>query len=208
MHSETVSQYLARLYPPERQAFISSTELQDFVPVVDDDVARLLGLLLDLSGARRVLELGTSIGFSTLRLAESVARRGGEVVTLEFDPEVAAQARRNFARRGLGDRIRLLEGDARALLPRLEGPFDAVFLDLDKHLYLPLLEDCLRLLRPGGLLLAEDTLFPVLDLEPRWHGLIPPIEAFNRRVAGDPRLASCILPIGDGLTLAWKCPRD
>ena len=208
MHSETVSQYLAQLYPPERQAFISSTELQDFVPVVDDDVARLLGLLLDLSGARRVLELGTSIGFSTLRLAESVARRDGEVVTLEFDPEVAAQARRNFARRGLDDRIRLLEGDARALLPRLDGPFDAVFLDLDKHLYLPLLEDCLRLLRPGGLLLAEDTLFPVLDLEPRWLGLVPPIEAFNRRVAADPRLASCILPIGDGLTLAWKRPGD
>jgi len=160
MHPDTFTNYLAHLYPPRRQRYIQTCELKEFVPVVEDDVARVLGLLIRLVSAERVLEIGTSIGFSTIQLAEAMEQRGGRVVTVEFDPLVAEQALKNFERCGMQDRIQLLAGDAMDIVPRLPGAFDAIFLDVDKHLYAPLLEDCIRLLRPGGLLMAEVTLVP------------------------------------------------
>jgi predicted O-methyltransferase YrrM len=95
-------------------------------------------------------------------------------------------------------------GDAQALIPQLQDTFDFIFLDVDKRLYPKLLPDCARVLKPGGLLVAEDTLFPVIDLDQKWHHLIPPIKEFNRLVADTPNLESTVLPIGDGVTLAVK----
>lgn len=204
MHPETINQYLSHLYPPKRQAFIQASGIGHFDPVVEDDVARTIRLLLRLIRAQRILEIGTSLGFSTVHLAEAVDAWEGRITTIEYDPSVAERALRNFERCGFKSRIELRLGDAAKLVPQISGPFDAIFLDVDKRLYAPLLEDCIRLLRPGGLLMAEDTLFPVMDLEPRWQPLVAPIETFNNLLAGDQRMESLILPIGDGLTLAWK----
>jgi caffeoyl-CoA O-methyltransferase len=135
--------------------------------------------------------------------------RGPYTVTTEYDDEVAGQARVNFERAGLSSCIQLRIGDARDVIPELEdGSFDFVFLDVDKRLYPPLLPHCVRVLRDGGLLVAEDTLFPVIELDPKWHDLIPSIEEFNRLVANHEELESTILPVGDGVTLAVRKPRQ
>jgi predicted O-methyltransferase YrrM len=202
--------YISALYSHRavRTAYLDDTELQEFIPVVDEDVARLLQLLLRLTGAQSVLEVGTSVGYSTVSMASVVKELGGKIVTIEYDQEVAAQAKANFERAGVSACIQLRVGDARDVIPELEdGTFDFVFLDVDKRLYPPLLPHCVRVLRDGGLLVAEDTLFPVIELDPKWHDLIPSIDEFNRLVAGHKELASTILPVGDGVTLAVRKTR-
>jgi predicted O-methyltransferase YrrM len=202
--------YIASLYSQRtmRKDYLRETELEEFIPVVDEDVARLLQVLLRMTEARAVLEIGTSIGYSTVSMARVVKELGGKVVTIEYDEEVAEQARVNFERAGVSENIQLLRGDARILIPELQdSSFDFIFLDVDKRLYPPLLPHCVRLLTERGLLVAEDTLFPVIDLDPQWHSLIPAIEEFNRLVAQHQELESTILPVGDGVTLAVKRPR-
>jgi predicted O-methyltransferase YrrM len=208
MQFDKANAYISGLYSARtdltREQYASATDLKDFIPTVDDDVARFLKLLLHLIRAKRVLEIGTSIGYSTTSMAQVIKDYQGQIVTIEYDEQVARQALLNFERAGVANCIELRLGDAREIVPQLSGEFDLVFLDVDKRLYAPLLPDCVRLLRSGGILVAEDTLFPVIELEPKWHHLIAPIEEFNRRVVNQPEVESTILPIGDGVTMAVK----
>jgi predicted O-methyltransferase YrrM len=113
---------------------------------------KLLYLLARLCGARRVLELGTLAGYSTIWLA----RAAPEVVTLEVVPEHAEVAAANLRAAGLDERVEILVGDAPALLATLEEPFDFVFIDADKQRNPEYLEHALRLTRPGGVIVADN----------------------------------------------------
>jgi len=208
MDFQSVNTYIEGLYAPgsrvNKETFIRATGMQDFIPVVDDDVARFLKMIIRTSRPRRILEIGTSIGFSTCSMAAILQEYGGTITTLEYDRRMAHQAQQNFDRLGVGEVIDLQVGDALEIIPTLTPFYDMVFQDVDKNLYPRLLPDCLRLLAPGGLLIAEDTLFPVLDLHPKWHGLIAPIRQFNEMVVNCPELDSTLLPIGDGVIFAIK----
>lgn len=173
--------------------------------------ARFLELLVRLGGARRVLEIGTLAGFSTTFLARGVPP-SGEVVSLELDEGHAEVARTNLHDAGVGDRVRVLVGDAHASLARLvdEGaaPFDAVFIDAEKSGYPAYLDAVLELARPGTLVVADNVVWggEVLDAhsdDPDVRGL----RDFNARVAAHPRLRATIVQSGsdegwDGMLLA------
>ena len=116
---------------------------------------KLLMLLCRLTGARRVLEVGTLGGYSTIWLARGVGPEG-EVVTLEASPEHAEVAQANLARASVQDRVRVLVGRAADTLPRLSGPFDVVFLDADKPSNPLYLAEALRLSRPGTLVIGDN----------------------------------------------------
>lgn len=203
-----IEDYITGLYADKagltQRQYVAETELTEFGSIVDDNVARLLRVLLRLTGARRVLEIGTSIGFSTTSMAQVIKQHGGKIITVEFDERVADQALMSFERIGVSDFIEVLIGDAQVLIPQLQGEFDLIFLDVDKELYPRLLSDCIRLLKRGGVLVADDTLFPVMDLGHRWYHLIAPIEEFNHLVASNQELESTILPVGHGITVAVK----
>lgn len=205
---EKINSYINGLYERKtalsRKEYIHKTQLKDFIPVVDDDVARLLKLIIKITKPRNILEIGTSIGYSTVSMAEMVKEYGGRITTVEYDERVAAQARENFVSAGVGDFIELKIGDAEQIIPQMEDKFNLIFQDVDKRLYPLLLDDCIRLLKKGGLLIAEDTLFPVLDLEEKWHHLVEPIEQFNKMIIGSQELDSTILPVGDGVTVAIR----
>jgi caffeoyl-CoA O-methyltransferase len=162
--------------------------------------ARLLQALVATAGAARVLEVGTFTGFGALALAEALPP-GGTVTTLEADPANAAIARGHLADHPLGDRIELLEGDARELLTGLVGPFDLVYVDAWKTDYPVYLELVLPLLGPRGLIVFDNVLRRGAVLEPG-----DPVGAFNDRVQADPRLANALLTIGDGVLLVWRAP--
>lgn len=203
-----INEYIDNLYEASegvnKDAYIHNTELKDFIPVVDQDVSRLLALILRLTKAKKVLEIGTSIGYSTVSMANILKEHNGNIVTVEYDKVVANQAKRNFINAGVQDIVDIRIGDAKEIIPLLKEEFDLIFLDVDKRLYAPLLNDCVRLLKKGGVLIAEDTLFPVIDLADKWKYLIPHIQKFNEEVISNDELESTILPIGDGVTLAFK----
>lgn len=124
---------------------------------VPPEDGRLLRLLTQAAGAKRVVEIGTSNGYSGIWICLALRRTGGTLTTFEIDPGRAALARENFARAGVADLVRLVEGDAHQEVSRVEGPIDVVFLDADKSGYRDYLEKLLPLVRPGGLILAHNT---------------------------------------------------
>lgn len=209
MQNEMLSSYIEGLYSKQQltQAqYTKETELQEFGPVIADDVARMLRVLIMMKRPAKILEIGTSIGFSTVMMAKAVQSYGGKITTIEFDANVAKQAQQNFERERVADQIAIIVGDAREIIPTLIGEYDFIFQDVgDKALYAALLDDCVRLLKTGGLLVAEDTLLPVmLPSVAKWQEMRTALAEFNDKVTACRMLASTLLPIGDGLTVAVK----
>ena len=172
-------------------------------PIVGAAEGSLLYVLARAVGARRVLELGTAIGYSGSWLARALPDRG-ELVTVERDPGTAEIARRNFEAAGVADKVRVEVGEATEVLPRLRGPFDMVFNDIDKAHYLAVLPHCLRLVRMGGLLVTDNVL---------WQGGVArgsrskearTIRDYNEALARDPRVVVAIVPLRDGVSIALK----
>ncbi len=129
------------------------------VPIIGSNVAGLLSVLVKATGTKSVLELGTANGFSTIFLARALPE-GGKVTTMEWSQELADEASANFRETGVQDRIELLVGDALALIKDMpDGSFDMVFIDIEKEMYSDALEDCVRVLRPGGLLISDNVAF-------------------------------------------------
>jgi predicted O-methyltransferase YrrM len=174
---------------------------------VSPNEGRLLQLLAELVGARRVLEIGTLGGYSAIHFARSLPE-DGSLISLELEERHAEVARANVERAGLADRVEVRVGDARELLASLvdneEEPFDLVFIDADKEGYPEYLEWTMRLSRPGSLILADNTIRGGSVLDPQ-DGSARATREFNERVAGDPRLSGIVLPLIreriDGITI-------
>ncbi|MCJ8501241.1 O-methyltransferase [Desulfatitalea alkaliphila] len=150
---------------PRRSALLQELEQEaqkENIPIVGPVVGHLLYLLARLSGARRILELGTATGYSTLFLAQACRHTGGRVVTVESSAAMAERARHNFQQAGLAEYVDLQVGEALSWLQPAEGassPLDMVFMDIDKAAYAPALPLCAQRLRSGGLLVADNTGF-------------------------------------------------
>ena len=165
----------------------------------------LLRLLVQLSGARSILEIGTYSGYSALAMASALPD-GGALVTCDVDPTATAVARRYFDRSGHGHKITVRLGPALTTIAELAAAgrrFDLVFIDADKESYVRYWDAVLPLVPVGGLIIADNTLWSgkVLDpREPSDHGIV----AFNAHVARDPRVEHVLLSVRDGVMLARK----
>jgi predicted O-methyltransferase YrrM len=185
---EKYQAYIESLYSArgslKRKEFVNKTGWKDFVPVIDDDAARFLQLILQMKKPKNILEIGTSIGFSATSMALTAREYGGKITTVEFDKTAAEQAKRNFVRIGVDDTIQIKLGDARQIVPSFsDNSFDFIFQDVDKRLYPVLLKDCIRILKTDGIFIADDALFPVMGLDPKWNSLVEPMSEFNRLIA-------------------------
>lgn len=166
--------------------------------------ASFLQILLRLSRAREVVEVGTLAGYSAISMARALPP-GGRVRTIEFEPRHAAFAREWVARSDVADRIEVLEGDARKVLPTLAADSaDACFIDADKAGYATYLDECLRIVRRGGLFLADNAFAFGRLFEPDGEDSVQAIRDFNDRFAARPELHGVIVPIGDGCWVAVK----
>jgi caffeoyl-CoA O-methyltransferase len=168
------------------------------------DQGALMTMLARITGARRALEVGTFTGYSAICIARGLAD-GGELVACELDPERAAIAERNIEAAGLGDRVDLRVGPAAETLAELAGsePFDLAFIDADKTSYDAYYEGCLRVVRPGGLILIDNVLQGgrVVDKGADDEN-VTAIRALNVKIAADDRVDMTLLPVADGLTMA------
>jgi caffeoyl-CoA O-methyltransferase len=200
--------YLTSLLP-RRDALLREMEeraAREDLPISDPEVGRLLALLARASGARRILEIGTAIGYGTLWLARGAP--AARVVTLDPDAGRLAAARDYLTRGGVIDRVELVEGAALDELPRLAGPFDLAYIDAVKTEYRRYLDLLLPRLRVGGLVVADNLLWKGQIAEPT--GTTPEdaetraLRAFNGYLMIHPQLEAVILPFGDGLGLATK----
>ncbi|MCY3548043.1 MAG: O-methyltransferase [Gemmatimonadetes bacterium] len=167
--------------------------------------ARAVHVLVRAAGARRVLEVGTLAGYSAVWIARALPSHG-ELITIEINADHAAVARESVEAAGLSDRVDIRVGDAVAVMSGLgpDGSFDVVFLDADKERYTTYLEMAAGLLRPGGLLMADNAFWAGRVLDPDSDELAAQLDRFNRVVSADTRFDATILPVGDGLLLAVR----
>ncbi|MCH5328828.1 MAG: class I SAM-dependent methyltransferase [Coprobacter sp.] len=166
---------------------------------------RILKMLCRMIAPKRILELGTFTGYSALCMAEALPP-DGEIHTVEIDDEIEDFARTYFDRSPYRDRIYFHIGDALEVVPRLEGLFDLVFIDADKRRYTDYYRLVFDRVRPGGFILADNTLWDgkVAAASPSTDAQTNGILRFNELVASDDRVEKVILPLRDGLTLIWK----
>jgi predicted O-methyltransferase YrrM len=161
---------------------------------ITPDTGEFLAVLVKATQARRILEIGTSNGYSTLWLADAAAGIDGAVTTVEMSPQKIAMARENFERAGLAGRITQREGDAGAHLKQLgDGAFDLVFLDSQRSVYVDWWPDLKRILRPGGLLVVDNATSHAHEMA-----------AFTDAVRSDGELTTSLVPVGKGEFLAVK----
>jgi caffeoyl-CoA O-methyltransferase len=204
---DDVSKYIAGLFAQEDDLLRALREdaANAGLPAISvpPETARFLQLLVRAVGATRVLEVGTLGGYSAIWMARAMGD-DGSLLSLELDPEHAAFARRYIERAGLSHAIEVRVGRALQILPTLDGEkFDIVFLDADKEPLPTYLDWALRLLRPGGLVIADNTLRGGRVADPTEDDeQLRAIREFNRKLAANSRLTGLVVPIGDGVAVA------
>jgi caffeoyl-CoA O-methyltransferase len=169
---------------------------------VDVIEGRFLKMLVRLTGARAILEIGTFTGYSALMMAEGLPD-DGRLITCEVDPKAEAIARRYFSESPHGSKITIRMGPALETIKTLSGPLDLVFIDADKENYSNYYEASLPLLKPGGLIVADNVLWSGKVLDPKDaddHAIV----AFDLMVQSDPRVENVCLTVRDGMMLARK----
>ena len=199
-HTEPESNLYVRLRE-ETYRVMQSPQMQ-----IDIIEGRFLQMLVRLSGAKTILELGMFTGYSTLMMAEALPH-DGRLITCEIDPKAEAIARRYFAESPHGNKITIRMGPALDTIKALTGPLDLVFIDADKGNYSNYYEACLPLLKSRGLVVADNVLWSGKVLDPQDvndHAIV----AFNRLVQSDPRVENVCLTVRDGMMLAWKRASD
>lgn len=206
--------YLDRLLPPRDglRREMEQVAAERKLPISDPEIGRLLGILARSIGARRMLEVGTSIGYGTLCLARAALE--ARVLSIDSDPEVLAEARGYLERAGVLDRVELICGEALSVLGgrsaagAIEGPFDLVYLDAVKTEYRRYLDLLLPKVRVGGLVVVDNLLWggkvAAYALSDEDDEKVEAIASFNGYFMIHPQLEALVLPLGDGVGVATK----
>jgi predicted O-methyltransferase YrrM len=204
---EDVEEYLYELLPKSDGVLLEMEEYADKnrVPIIGPAVARLMALLVQVSGAKRIFEMGSAIGYSTIWLARAAGSKA-EVFYTDGSAENAQRAQEYFKRAGVGKRIRVQVGDALALVKKTPGKFDFIFNDIDKHQYPDAMRAALPKLQRGGLFVTDNTLWsgkaarPAASDDANTRG----IQEFNRMVYAAKELFPVLIPLRDGVTVCRK----
>lgn len=205
--SGAVEKYLYDILP-KRDPMLAEMERyakKHDVPIIGPAVARMIYLLAQISGARRIFEMGSAIGYSTVWLARA-AGPDAEIYYTDGDSANAKRARGYFQRAGVNERVQVLTGDAIELIDSVPGEFDLIFIDVDKHQYPAALRKALPRLRNEGLLITDNVL---------WSGRVARhasakdantrgIQEFNRMVYSSSVLFPVIIPLRDGVAVCRK----
>lgn len=196
---------------PKRNGILG--ELEEYaeknsVPIVPPETASFLSCITTSLRPVNILEIGCAIGYSSILMSEGLAL-GGHITTLEYDHDTAEIARANIEKAGLSDTITVVEADAKEYIKELVGVYDMIFLDGPKAHYIYMLDDCVKLLRSGGILAADNILYKGMTASDELvirrkitivRRLRQFVTALNRRSD----LKTSVLPLGDGLTLSVK----
>lgn len=181
----------------------------DYVPIIRQETERVLKVLLQLKQPKRILEVGTAVGYSALVMAANMPV-GADITTIEKYEKRIPIARENFRRAGMEDRITLLEGDAMEILKGLDGFYDFIFMDAAKGQYLNFFPEIMRLLSVGGVLISDNVLQDGDIIESRYM-----VTRRNRTIHARMReylymlthhreLETAVIPIGDGIAVSTK----
>lgn len=192
---------------------IEREALDDFVPIIRKEMQSFLKVLLAMQRPKRILEVGTAVGFSSILMAEYNPVEC-EIVTIENYDKRIPIARNNFARAGKENMITLIEGDAKEVLKTLETPFDMIFMDAAKGQYIHFMPDILRLLKLNGVLVSDNVLQDGDIIESHYtvtrrnRTIYKRMREYLFELTHREDLVTAVLPVGDGITLSIKVKEE
>ncbi len=208
---EWLQTFLTDTVPP-RESFLVRLEKQaanEHIPIIHPDVAQFLHFLIRVHRPKTILEVGTAIGYSTIWMARA-AGPDSLIKTIEINEDRAYEAWLNFKTAGIEEQVQNIVGDAIDLISKLDTQFDLIFLDAAKGQYLTFFEDAIKLLNPGGLIIADNVLLNgwVADQElipsRRMKTMVNRMTDYIQLVMNHRQLTSSIIPIGDGMAVSLK----
>ena len=202
--NEQIEQYIYNLLPesPDVLLELERAAKERHVPIVGPLVGRFLHILARASRAKRVLEIGTAIGYSAIWFGLAVKQQKGTVTTIEIDEDTAREARRNIAKAGLQRTIEVIKGNGIQVIPKLKGMFDIIFIDDSKENYPKYLEMCIDRLNKNGLLIADNALWGGEVTLASKSGDALAIARFNELLMK--KMPSVIIPARDGVAIGIK----
>lgn len=186
---------------------IKKKALEEHIPIIMDDTLEVIAGILTKIKPLNILEIGAAVGYSAMCFSEYL-QDGGRIDTIERDEERIAQAKENFKKVGVEDKIKLYEGDAVEILPTLEGNYDVVFIDAAKGKYPFFLEQALRMLNDKGVIIADNVLYKGYVMSDynkhKQRTAVRNLREYIARVNEDANLDTEILEVGDGLAISYK----
>ncbi len=205
---EYIIRYLRDLLPKREgiQGEMERFAKEHQVPISQPETMKLLEVIIRLGRIRSVLEVGCAIGYSAICMAEA----GCETIdTVELSPDAVRVAKENFQKAGIADRIRLYEGDAKEILPTLDGEYDMIFMDAAKAQYQEFFPHCMRLLKTGGVLVSDNVLYKGMTatdelVTRRKITIVKRLRNYLSMISSAPELETTVIPIGDGVALSFK----
>ncbi len=186
----------------EMEAFAKKYE----VPISQPETIKLIEILIKLGRISNILEVGSAIGYSAIRMAKAGAKH---IDTIEINPDAVRVARENIDKANLGNNINVIYGDAKEVLPTLDGEYDMIFVDASKGQYNEFFPNCMRMLKSGGLLVSDNVLYKGMTatdelVQRRKITIVRRLRAYIDMLCSNPELETDILPIGDGVALSIK----
>lgn len=205
---EYIIRYIRRTLKPSA-GYIK--ELEEFakvnsVPISQPETIKLIELLIKIGNVKNVLEVGTAIGYSAIRMAESGAEH---IDTIEINPDAAAYAKKSIYHMKLEDKINVIEGDAKEVLADMSGEYDLIFIDAAKAQYNEFFKHCMRMLRRGGILFSDNILYKGMTatdelVKHRKITIVKRLRKYVDMLCEIPELETDILPLGDGVAISVK----
>lgn len=202
-----IEEYARAMTTPESEgvrALVKSSDAElEYIDMLSGNlVGQMLRMLIQVSGAKRILEIGTFTGYSAIVMAEALPD-DGEIITMEMNIRYQELASKHFQKFDHLNKIKLLEGNARELVSGLSGDFDLIFIDADKLSYEDYFNQTLPLLKQGGLMVVDNVLWDGTVLDPEDHKA-QALHEFNKMVSHDNRVEQVLLPVRDGVTIIRK----
>ncbi len=216
MDSQRISEFIKQ-YIPKRDEYLQGLRKsaeEKGIPIIREETEVFIKSLLMLVRPQRILELGTATGYSSIFIAMTANETGIKLSTVDtienWEPRIS-EARINIEHAGLGDIINLIEGDALQVMKKLDVPYDLIFIDAAKGQYPDYLEEAMRLTQKGSVIIADNILQDGEIMESKYlvkrrdRTIHKRIRKFLNMIFMDERLATSIVPIGDGITFSTRC---
>jgi caffeoyl-CoA O-methyltransferase len=200
-----VEKYLSEIIPARDAVLVDMEEYarKHDVPIIGPECGRLLFLLTQISGAKRIFEMGSAIGYSAIWFARAAGPQA-EIYFTDSDPKNAEMARENFKKAEISDRIHILLGDAVDLIDTVSGEFDIILIDVFKHQYPNALKKAVPRLKHGGLLITDNVLWSGRVTEPPKDDSTRGVVEFNKMIYTSKELFPVIVPLRDGVAVCRK----
>lgn len=215
MHRPIVMEKIVKYMREAQKGFSGGVdEIQSYanergIPIIPHETAKFIDFFTATIQPKNILEIGTAVGFSASLMAQHL-QEDGHLTTIDRYELMYERAKANFKKYGLEDRITLIEGDAKDILPTLEGPYDLIFMDSAKAKYIEFYPECLRLLKLGGVLIIDDVfqagtiLDDEADIPKRVRKIHRKLNELHQTILNDQTQRSCLIPLGDGLIMVRK----